>query len=211
MTNYKSLALVCVLMLQGCGFGGYFKKAPPPAVNATHSIEQQSTPAAPMVSARPNTPVPLERQGITDTGSRLSSQDARGLLNFHNQSRAAVGVDGLQWSQKLAGYAQFWADHLASSGCRMQHRQGDNYGENLFMGTAGYYSAVDAAKSWEAEKQYYRGQVLSSSNWHASGHYTQMVWRDTSYVGCGQSQCNGSLIVVCNYDPPGNYMGHRPY
>ncbi|MEK8020524.1 MAG: CAP domain-containing protein [Candidatus Parabeggiatoa sp.] len=211
MTDYKTLALVCVMMIQGCGFGGYFKKAPPHAVNATDFIEWQSASVAPVVSARPNAPVQPARQGIADNGSRLSSQDMQGLLNFHNQSRAAVGVGGLQWSWKLAGYAQSWADHLAGSGCRMQHRQGDNYGENLFMGTVGYYNAVEAAKSWDTEKQYYRGQALSSSNWYASGHYTQMVWRDTRYMGCGQSQCNGSLIVVCNYDPPGNYMGRRPY
>jgi hypothetical protein len=53
------------------------------------------------------------------------------------------------------------------------------------------------------------------------GHYTQLVWRDTIYVGCGVKNCTtGSpfgpsfpnwTIVVCNHDPPGNFIGQQPY
>jgi hypothetical protein len=48
-----------------------------------------------------------------------------------------------------------------------------------------------------------------------------MVWRSTSQVGCGIRNCStGSpfgasfpnwTLVVCNYTPPGNYNGQRPY
>ena len=44
-----------------------------------------------------------------------------------------------------------------------------------------------------------------------TGHYTQMVWRETTALGCGEAICNKTLIVACNYDPPGNYIGRRPY
>ena len=93
----------------------------------------------------------------------------------------------------------------------MAHRTERKYGENLFQGTAGYYTAVDAAKGWESEKKDYRGGVLTESNWHPAGHYTQMVWRDTTALGCGEAICDKTLIVACNYDPPGNYIGRRPY
>jgi len=43
------------------------------------------------------------------------------------------------------------------------------------------------------------------------GHYTQIVWRDTKQVGCGVARDNRREIWVCNYDPPGNWVGHRPY
>ena len=36
-----------------------------------------------------------------------------------------------------------------------------------------------------------------------SGHYTA--------VGCSEAVCDKTLIVVCNYDPPGNTIGRRPY
>jgi hypothetical protein len=30
-------------------------------------------------------------------------------------------------------------------------------------------------------------------------------------MGCGEAMCNKTLIVACNYDPPGNVIGRRPY
>ena len=70
---------------------------------------------------------------------------------------------------------------------------------------------MDAAKAWEEEKPLYKGGELTKANWKPAGHYTQMVWRDTTRLGCGEAQCKGMLMVVCNYDPPGNYIGQKPY
>jgi hypothetical protein len=30
-------------------------------------------------------------------------------------------------------------------------------------------------------------------------------------LGCGEAICDKTLIVACNYDPPGNYIGRRLY
>jgi hypothetical protein len=44
------------------------------------------------------------------------------------------------------------------------------------------------------------------------GHYTQIIWRNTTEVGCGMATCsNGSEIWVCNYNPPGNYLRQNAY
>ena len=152
----------------------------------------------------------------TSIGSDLTVREVEDLLQLHNKTRAEVGVGPLSWSQKLAIYAQEWANHLASTTCRLEHRprsgRGEHeYGENLFMGTAGYYSVADAVKAWVDEKVYYRGETLNASNWNASGHYTQVVWESTTYVGCAKVECKGNIIVVCNYDPPGNILGQKPY
>ena len=163
------------------------------------------------------TPSTAERQGAptstqTASGStRMKPADQRAILSYHNKVRADVGVGPLRWDNGLAAFAQQWADHLASTSCKMQHRQPNNYGENLFQGTAGHYTAVDAAKGWETEKKLYRGGVITEKNYKPIGHYTQMVWRDTHKVGCGESICGGTLLVACNYDPPGNYLGNKPY
>jgi len=141
----------------------------------------------------------------------MISDDIRAITSYHNKVRADVGVGPLQWSGDLAGYAQQWASHLAATTCSMAHRTQQKYGENLFQGTAGYYTAVDAAKTWENEKKNYSGGILTEANWQPAGHYTQMVWRDTTTLGCGQSTCGQTVIVVCNYAPPGNYLGRRPY
>lgn len=149
-------------------------------------------------------------------GSRLSENEVRTLVTLHNRARAEVGVEPLVWSRSLAVWAQSWADHLASTSCRMEHRPRSGrwrqlYGENLLMGRAGYHGVVDAPREWEKEKPLYRGAALSSSNWHPAGHYTQMVWKNTSRIGCAKAECHGNVIVVCNYDPPGNVLGQKPY
>jgi glioma pathogenesis-related protein 2 len=41
-----------------------------------------------------------------------------------------------------------------------------------------------------------------------TGHFTQLVWKDSKYLGLGVSKnSEGEVYVVCNYDPPGNWVG----
>jgi uncharacterized protein YkwD len=155
-------------------------------------------------------------RGNISIGSNLTAQEVQQLMRLHNEARADVRVSPLAWSKKLAIYAQEWADNLASIDCYLRHRPRSGkwkqeYGENLFMGTSGYYGVADAVKSWESEKTYYHGEELNSSNYHDSGHYTQIVWKNTGQIGCAKAECNGNLIVVCNYNPPGNVLGQKPY
>ncbi|MOA13660.1 Cysteine-rich secretory protein family protein [compost metagenome] len=144
-------------------------------------------------------------------GTRLAPTEVKTLLREHNRVRADVGVRPLQWSPQVARSAQHWADHLADSSCRMRHSRGSGYGENLYTGTADYYGVKDAALAWAREKRLYRGGVLKRYDWAPSGHYTQMVWGDTRRLGCGISECDDRMIVVCHYEPKGNYLGRAPY
>jgi pathogenesis-related protein 1 len=141
----------------------------------------------------------------------MSAEDIKAISAYHNKVRADVGVGPLQWSPALANYAQEWADHLATTTCTMKHRTEPLYGENLFQATAGAYTAVDGAKAWESEKKDFHGSALTQANAQAVGHYTQMVWRDTRMLGCGEAVCNALLLVTCNYDPPGNVLGRKPF
>jgi pathogenesis-related protein 1 len=164
----------------------------------------QSALAAPAVRAK----------GLA-TGASLSPEDAGQMVILHNQIRAQVGIPPLRWSERLADYAKQWADHLAATSCVLQHRPRSGqwrqqYGENLFMGTVGYYGIADAVKEWADEKKLYPGGPYQAS-WKGVGHYTQIVWRDTREIGCAVSECRGNLLVVCNYAPPGNYIGQSPY
>lgn len=161
-------------------------------------------------AAAPVRPRRAERSSaLPATG--LSPQDIQAITSYHNKVRADVGVAPLTWSDAIAGHAQQWAEQLAISGCRMKHRSPNSYGENLFQGTVGAFTAVDAAKAWETEKKDYAGGALTEANWAPAGHYTQMVWRQTTQLGCGQAICSNTLIVACNYAPAGNVIGRRPY
>ncbi len=149
-------------------------------------------------------------------GSLLTVQEVRQLIRLHNKARRDVYIAPVTWSKKLAIYAQKWANHLASKNCKLRHRPDSGkwkqeYGENLFMGTASYYGVADAVKSWESEKTYYHGQTITLAHLYNSGHYTQIVWKHTKQIGCAKVECNSNIIVVCNYDPPGNILGQKPY
>ena len=149
-------------------------------------------------------------------GSRLTAQEVKQLLKAHNEARADVGVGPLAWSERLAFYAQEWVDHLASTSHRMEHRPHSGkwkqeHGENLFMGTAGHYGVVDAVVMWEKEKSAYSGETINCSRLYAYGHYTQLVWKNTRQIGCAKVVCGGNVIIVCNYDPPGNVLGQKAY
>jgi pathogenesis-related protein 1 len=151
------------------------------------------------------------------TGSQISQKDAQKALDLHNKIRKEVGVPDLQWSKELSVFAQEWADHLAKK-CNMEHRPrtgtwAQRYGENIFWGSNGdMYTVVDACNSWYSEKKDFSGPSFTGHEENVVGHYTQMVWRTTTKVGIGVAKCNnGAVIIVANYDPPGNYLGHNPY
>lgn len=158
-------------------------------------------------------------QTVTQTGSKISAQQAQEVLQHHNKVREKVGAPALVWNKQLAAYAQQWAQYLANNNnCKMKHRdqpgEGDKaYGENIFWGSSSdYYKPIDASLSWYDEIKFFKYQKLNENNWYKTGHYTQMVWKDTKEVGVGVAVCtNGGLIVVANYYPVGNVMTQYPY
>ncbi len=172
---------------------------------------------------------------IDDTGNEAPVEDAnlsivpasvQEMLDVHNLTREEVGVSSkLTWSDQLATDAQSYANKMAESGAwehdPKNHTGYTNgpYGENLYISTA-KPTLKKAAQAWADEKQYYTyGKIGDSSTCVAGemcGHYTQMIWKDTSQVGCAMSQYkNGNykdwFIVVCKYKTPGNYIGQTPY
>lgn len=132
------------------------------------------------------------------------------LIERHNYWRNDVGVADIKYSDELAEVANKWAIELKSQGCVFKHSE-NAYGENLFKGTVGYFTAGDAVDSWGAEKKDYDYKKNKCQSDKMCGHYTQIVWKNTTEVGCAKTICDGSVIWICNYNPPGNYIGQKPY
>jgi pathogenesis-related protein 1 len=132
------------------------------------------------------------------------SAEMRGLLAAHDAARAKHCAPPLTWSPALAQVAQKWADHLRDAGCAFEHSRTD-YGENLAAGTDGALDADGVVAMWYGEiaKYDFRRGGFSME----TGHFTQLVWKGTTQLGCGTSRCNGMTIWVCNYDPAGNVEG----
>jgi uncharacterized protein YkwD len=152
----------------------------------------------------------------TITGSAISQQDAQKALDYHNEIRKKVGSPNLKWSTDLAKYAQAWADQLAGT-CKMKHRPTSGqwkqqYGENIFWASNTDYTVLDACENWYEEIEFFKPGKLTEKVWQKAGHYTQMVWKETTHMGIGIAICkNGGMIIVANYNPAGNFIGEKPY
>ncbi len=144
------------------------------------------------------------------------------ILAAHNTIRGDVGIAQLTYSKTLARDAQKWSDKLQYNDCEIKHDPKTNYGENLYWAsqTGNIEDGLIATpkgvvNSWAAEKVDYNYAENSCVPGKQCGHYTQIVWEETSEVGCGVSVCrNGNSqkeIWVCRYNPPGNYIGEKPY
>lgn len=203
-----AIAAATALTLAACGGGGDDSSSSGGAGGAggTGSPSGGSTGGATLDCASVGTPGNIS----SDPPSGGLSQEAKcAIVNKHNEARAEVGVtQELKWSTTLETFAQNFIN-----GCPGGHNPAAQnlYGENYAAGSVGGYSVTDFVTAWYGEKPSYHGEAINNSNYHTFGHYTQMVWRNTTEIGCGYKVCGGMVQMVCNYNPPGNVLGQKPY
>lgn len=176
-----------------------------------------------LVFAAPARAAFLDCLFIDSFDGELASAPAawRGNLSVHNCARRTVvpaarpPMPLLSWSPTLAVTAQAWAAR-----CTWAHSGTPGLGENLYAAAPPRAVQTDAALSWAREQPWYDYASNSCQPGRICGHYTQMVWRNSRDIGCAINDCStGSpfsgfpnwTIVVCNYSPPGNWLGQRPY
>ncbi|KAJ8733235.1 hypothetical protein PYW08_001533 [Mythimna loreyi] len=166
----------------------------------------------------------------------LSCDQIRELVDGHNSRRlrvaqgkvagqpAAKEMKMMVWDEEIAAKASKWAEKHEFNHNPDTNLQSSRFttGENLY-----WYSTTDSTavpeldlviESWFQEHANYTFGPLKPSdfktNYHI-GHYTQVVWFNSTYLGCAVSKKNKfkwyEFIVVCNYGPPGNYIGEKPY
>jgi Cysteine-rich secretory protein family len=155
-----------------------------------------------------------EERRAGDEDQDLSRLDAR-LLAVHNRERSATGARPLVWDRALAEAAASYGPALARLG-KLAHSPANErrgQGENLWMGTRDAYELEEMAEGWAAEKGIFRPgffpNVSRSGNWSDVAHYTQMIWKGTSRVGCAVQKARKWDFLVCRYSPPGNVVGQR--
>jgi uncharacterized protein YkwD len=133
---------------------------------------------------------------------------AQEMLNAHNAIRARVDVSPLIWSDQLVQVAQDWANHLIATGA-LYHRPNNRYGENIYAISGGHATPAEVVGSWAKEARGY--DIRSNTCSGVCGHYTPIVWGKSRAVGCAVATDRRRDVWVCNYDPPGNVIGFRPY
>jgi hypothetical protein len=135
------------------------------------------------------------------------------LLATHNRERAAFGAAPLQWDPNLAIAAASYGPALSAIG-RLQHSNRANrpgQAENLWMGTRGGFAPEAMVGAWNSEKRYLRPGtfpfVSSTGNWQDVAHFTQVIWKGTTHVGCAVHRDARWDFLICRYSPKGNVDG----
>ncbi|KAJ4792697.1 hypothetical protein LUZ62_043943 [Rhynchospora pubera] len=152
-----------------------------------------------------DTPVPnlVNCAQYNETDLRIS------FLAQHNLARKQLGIPSLVWDEAVANYSRKYAA-LRQSDCKLIHSHGD-YGENLFWGSGDCWTVNQIVQAWFIEMKDY--DYPTNTCRKVCGHYTQIVWRNTKRLGCAVVICDDDqgTFAICNYDPPGNYVGMWPY
>lgn len=145
------------------------------------------------------------------------------IVAAHDQVRADVGVGPLAWDAALARTAATWAAKCRDNGSGFIPHNPDRsagspvyVGENIYASTAppGAVTGPQVVAAWASEKADYDHASNTCAAGQVCGHYTQVVWRSTTRVGCAKQDCPALTYrtnVVCNYAPGGNVSGERPY
>ncbi|CAM1506277.1 Fc.00g059180.m01.CDS01 [Cosmosporella sp. VM-42] len=205
-------------------------------VTTTAAPEPQvpATTAAP--APEPETTVVEEKPSTTAEGPKTSAAAPvngdislddfqTAVVDHHNLHRSNHSAPALEWDTTLAGYAENTAN-----GCVFAHDmdQGDGgYGQNLASwGTSGDMEGLQSkAAAMGVTNQWYNDEM---NNWsfygqdnppsgldlNSFGHFTQLVWKSSTKIGCATVLCPAGTVLslpswytVCNYNPPGNFGG----
>jgi hypothetical protein len=143
------------------------------------------------------------------------------ILYHHNAARANHRAAPLVWDTSCEQNAR-----IAAETCNFAHYipDGVRNGQNLFTVSGNAFNVTAGiTESWyKGELPYMYGNFglasLDNDVFHQVGHLTQLLWQDTTGVGCVSIDCGTNMKVggvqstlnkftVCNYAPPGNIAG----
>jgi len=158
------------------------------------------------------------------TPPAATSPLATEMLAVHNTARQEAkptpqpALPALTWSEDAARVAQTYANE-----CKFEHNpERGPYGENLAAAAPpGSKTNAQMVRDWVSESADYTYSTNECASGKVCGHYTQVVWRKTTQMGCATAVCTKNSpfgaqfpkwqLWVCDYSPPGNFVGQKPY
>jgi hypothetical protein len=165
--------------------------------------------------------------------SRATPEFQEAALLAHNKYRCMHGVQNLVWDEKIAEQAQELVDkglfRHSTAASRMyvdesgkEAKAAKYKGENLWMCTKDHTFGEAlkwAVNSWYSEIEFSDEGLVGADGQGNEGivaHYTQVVWSQTTRVGCavgkmGRDWDRGEgTFVACQYGPGGNFENGYP-
>ncbi|XP_061881181.1 Golgi-associated plant pathogenesis-related protein 1-like isoform X1 [Entelurus aequoreus] len=127
----------------------------------------------------------------------------RDFLEAHNAYRAKHGSPPMALSQEVSAAAQLWADRLLASGAMRHSNTAD--GENIYTKWSSAtieLTGKEAVDSWYSEINNYNWSRPGFSS--GTGHFTQVVWKESVHLGVGMATDGHQVFVVGQYRPAGN-------
>ncbi|XP_066060304.1 peptidase inhibitor 16-like [Chamaea fasciata] len=147
----------------------------------------------------------------------LSDEEKKIILDEHNKYRSQVSPPAqammkMTWDTDLEVGAQNHAKNC------IWGQNGGRGRANLFA-TASTLDVKLAIEEWDNERKFYNLKTSECVPGQTCDNYTQVVWAETTRVGCGHSSCKkvdgieieNVQLLVCKYYPPGNRKDKLPY
>ncbi|XP_040899179.1 Golgi-associated plant pathogenesis-related protein 1-like isoform X2 [Toxotes jaculatrix] len=125
------------------------------------------------------------------------------FLATHNSYRAKHSTPPLKFNSELSAACQKWADHLLERNSLGHSDTKD--GENVFTmsSSAGLkLTGKEAVDAWYSEIKDYDWKNPGFTG--TTGHFTQVVWKESTELGVGLATNGKRAFVVGQYRPAGN-------
>ena len=157
-----------------------------------------------------------------ETGRLVGMTAAHNAVRARTDGGAKGPIPSLTWSTALASKAEAYAKKLAKD-CSLKHSGTKGLGENLARFEGQKANPAMVVETWARELRCYTYSpfgiddcdTIKCALSNGCGHYTQIVWRNTTQVGCGVAVCGRGAshqeIWVCMYKPAGNFIRQYPY
>lgn len=176
------------------------KLLPPLRTSLPRTAKARAALAASQAAAFQASAAALSAAGVVSASA--VSAAFQPVLDLHNTLRARHQSPALVWDATVAATAQAYANRCLWAHNPDLRRLG--LGENLALG---YPSLTAAVQAWYDEARFYNYNRPGFSS--ATGHFTALVWKSTTKLGCGSARCSSlsnRVILVCNYQPAGNIV-----
>ena len=165
-----------------------------------------------------------EKKIILMTHNSLRNQIALGTNSIGPRLPYAQNMIQMYYNDAIGAKAQAWANKCTFKHSPMNERKQPMFktGENIYQTT--WYNGRPE-KNWQRIIEFWfseikdfagKSVVTYSNQGKNTGHFTQLIWAYSYFVGCGYASFSSAPrtvthLHVCQYGPVGNIIGFPIY